>query len=183
VGRYGYVGMVRLESGSVNVAAAVDPAALRAAGPREVIAEILVRAGVVPPDGLERAHWRGTPLLSRSAYDVSEERLFRVGDAAGYVEPFTGEGICWALDGGRTVAGLALAGVEAWAPALSDAWRQYHRVTMRRAKTLCRVLSASLRRRWVVRGAMMALGVFPGLAGPFVRRAARAPVSRAAYAL
>ena len=35
-------------------------------------------------------------------------RVLAVGDAAGFVEPFTGEGMGWALVTGRAAAGMAL---------------------------------------------------------------------------
>ena len=45
--------------------------------------------------------WRGTPPLTRRAPSLAAERVFVLGDAAGYVEPFTGEGMAWALASAR----------------------------------------------------------------------------------
>ena len=175
VGRSGYVGIVRVESGVLNVAAAIDPAALRGGRPHRVITALLSSVGLRPlPD---RAHeeWRGTPSLTRSAADFGGERLLRLGDAAGYVEPFTGEGMCWALSGATAVAPLALAGAARWEDELLDQWRSYQGAALRMSRRLCRLLVPALRRPWMVGGALALLDAMPGLATPFVRRAARAP--------
>ena len=48
-------------------------------------------------EGLLDVQWHGTPGLTRRTRPLARDRLFYLGDAAGYVEPFTGEGIAWAL--------------------------------------------------------------------------------------
>jgi len=175
VGGSGYVGMVRLECGALNVAAAMERGALRAAEVPHCVAEVLASVGLPPlPEGA-LVPWRGTPTLTRAAADVGAERLLRIGDAAGYVEPFTGEGMCWALAGARAVVPLALAAVEGWSPHLLDEWRTYHRLAMGRARRLSRVLAPALRQPWLVAVTLQALTLMPGLAAPFVRRAARPP--------
>jgi flavin-dependent dehydrogenase len=177
VGRGGYVGLVRVESGALNVAAAVDPVGLGGTRPRDALATLLVGAGMPLPAGWHEAEWRGTPRLTRSAADVGGERLFRLGDANGYVEPFTGEGMCWAFDAAVAVAPLAAAAVGGWQPDLSHRWEAYCAATLRPAQRLCRALAPALRRSWLVGGAMAALQRAPGLAGPLLRKAARAPSS------
>ena len=119
----------------------------------------------------ERTHrgWRGTPALTRQRSSLGEERLFFVGDAAGYVEPFTGEGMAWALWGGLALAPLVHTGVARWDPALLDAWNQVHRRRIRRGQRVCRRVAWGLRRPWVARMALRALGTVPLLARPLVR--------------
>jgi flavin-dependent dehydrogenase len=170
----GYVGLVRVESGALNVAAAVDPDALRNLGPARLVAEMLSSAGM-PPLEAQEVEWRGTPLLTRSPREVGGERLFRLGDAAGYVEPFTGEGICWALAAAKAVAPLAVDGSLDWHPGLLRAWETYHAAALRRAQRLCRVVAPALRQGWLVSAVLAALAWAPGLAAPFIRRAARPP--------
>ena len=106
----GYCGVVRLEDGRIDVAAAVDRGALTAGEPATVVRRIVSEAcGFTAGEslaGLESAAMRATPALTRSA-PLVEGRLrlvLRVGDAAGYVEPFTGEGMGWALAAGRLAA-------------------------------------------------------------------------------
>jgi flavin-dependent dehydrogenase len=113
VGDEGYAGIVRLEDGRIDLAAALDPAAIgRAAGPVAAVSGLLIRAAgpaLVAADvgeALREARVLATPALTRRSplVDGLSGRVFRVGDAAGYVEPFTGEGIGWALAGGRLLA-------------------------------------------------------------------------------
>lgn len=118
VGRVGYCGIVRLEDGRIDLAAAVDPGAL-AAGARagEVVQAILADAFPAGPDdwidraAIAAAVFRATPALTHASPLVAGAGgcVFRVGDAAGYVEPFTGEGIGWALAGARLLATAVIA--------------------------------------------------------------------------
>jgi len=188
VGRSGYVGMVRLEDGSLDVAAAVDAGALRGGGPEAAVAAILAEADGPPLEGQPVHGWRGTPPLTRWAPEEVLAGVFRVGDAAGYVEPFTGEGIAWALGDGMAVATYALRALagtgearpEACPSACAAAWRNARRQRARRSQRLCRTLAAALRRPVLVRVAGAVLGRAPHLARPVVRRAARAPIPLAA---
>ena len=107
VAPFGYCGLVRLEDGRVDVAAAVDPTAVATWKPSGVIQRILATAGTTVPGGIETAHYRGTPPLTHKA-PIAEDRMFRVGDAARYVEPFTGEGIAWALCSARILSAVIL---------------------------------------------------------------------------
>ena len=97
----GYVGLVRVERGRLNVAAAIDRDAVRGRPLAEATAGILTDAGVPVPDGWHAATWTGTPPLTRSARSTAAPGVGCLGDAAGYVEPFTGEGMTWALAAGE----------------------------------------------------------------------------------
>jgi flavin-dependent dehydrogenase len=175
IGAVGYVGLVRLEDGRLNVGAAVDSAALRSAGPAEVVARILRQAREPVPSGPATDGWRGTPPLTRTRPATDGSGVLRLGDAASYVEPFTGEGICWALDAG--LAAVDVVGRALTDPAfdLSGAWRARLEAGQARAQRLCRLLARGLRRPSLARSVVGVLGVAPGLASPFVREAARRP--------
>ncbi len=100
-GRRGYLGLVRLEDGRLNLAAALDPCWMRVCGgPGPAAARLLAEVGWPPVPNLAEQNWRGTPALTRQARRRAAERLFLIGDAAGYIEPFTGEGMAWALAAG-----------------------------------------------------------------------------------
>ncbi len=155
VGRAGYVGLTVVEDGRLNVAAAVSPQALRAAsGPAEVAASILAEAGMTVPDDLQQAAWQGTPPLTRRAGRIAGPRLFVLGDAAGYVEPFTGEGMAFGLTSAVAVAPLVVQGCRTWDDALAAAWERTHRRMVQDRTSLCRFLAALLRRPWAVPAAL-----------------------------
>lgn len=175
VGARGYVGLVRLEDGQLAVAAAVDPAALARRAPQDVVEEILADAGHARLESAPVRGWRGTPALTRSVSRSVDDRILRAGDAAGYVEPFTGEGIGWALAAGLAAAEAAREGAQDWRPERAAAWAAAQRRAARRSMRLCRVLAWGLRHRRIVRGAVWALALAPSLASPFVRRAGAAP--------
>lgn len=169
-GKQGYVGAVRLEDGRLDLAAAFDPRAVhRTNGLGALAAETLQEAGFPPVPGLPGLSWRGTPMLTRFRPLPAGERLFLVGDSAGYMEPFTGEGIAWALAGGLAVAPLAAEGARRWDGALALRWSRFHRMQIRRRQWLCRALTLFLRSPSFTREAVRFLSAFPALAGPAVR--------------
>ncbi len=163
----GYTGLVRLEDGRLDAAAAFDAAWVRAAGgPGRAAARMVDEAGWPAANRLEESAWRGTPALTRRPRRVAAERLFVVGDAAGYVEPFTGEGMAWALASGTAVAPLA---AERWRPELARQWTDLHGRIVGRRQTVCRTAAAVLRRPWLTRLVVRLLAHAPGLAAPVVR--------------
>ncbi len=170
VGRDGYVGLVRLEDGCLNVAAALDAAGLRDRRPAELVGHIVAQAGFEPLDGLEDAEWKGTKALRSRPRRVADERLFGVGDAAGYVEPFTGEGIGSALTSAALLAPLVTRAAASWQPQLAGEWQQRHAAEIRGSQRLCTLLSGALRHPQVVRLALRLLALYPSLGAPVVRR-------------
>jgi len=177
VGEEGYVGLVRVEDGSLNAAAAVSSTALKKAGsPQELVASLLERGGWPSSPGFPEGGWKGTPELTRRPRLPGAERLFAVGDASGYVEPFTGEGMFWALAGARLLAPLASRVEEAWDPRVLEAWTGAHTGLMVPAQRYCRIISWTLARPALARNLLRVLSVQPRLAGPFVRRIG-APIS------
>jgi flavin-dependent dehydrogenase len=148
VGREGYVGAVRVEKGYVDVAAAIDTESISARDGSigEVVSRILEENGAKNrAESLRHAAWKGTPFLSRQRKSLGGTRLFFVGDAAGYVEPFTGEGIAWALMGGRLVAPIVQEAVNNWNPTLVDSWQDAHREVIRAKQHICQVARLVLR--------------------------------------
>lgn len=172
VGRTGYVGMVRLEDGSLDVAAAVEVPALRRGPPGEAVGEILEEAGLRLAGEPTRG-WRGTPPLTRAPTRAAESRLFRIGDAMGYVEPFTGEGIGWALASARAVTPLVLRGIDGWDDSIERGWQEYAVGQAERSRRLCRVVSRGLRHPFLVESVLALLARAPALAVPWIRRAGR----------
>ena len=167
----GYVGLVRLEDGRLDVAAALDISRVRPlGGPGRAVDRIVCEAGLVPVPGLADQRWCGTPALTRTRRVIAGERLFILGDAAGYVEPFTGEGIAGAVTSAEAVADLAVRASRRWHPALAGEWAHRHRGLIRRRQLGCHVVAAVLRRPVLVRAAVRLLGTSPRLADPLIRR-------------
>jgi flavin-dependent dehydrogenase len=94
---------------------------------------------------------------------VTGHRLFVVGDAAGYVEPFTGEGMAWALSSAVALAPLA---VGEWRPEAARHWTATHRRVVVARQGPCRWLAAALRRPWLMGGIVAMLSLWPALAWP-----------------
>lgn len=175
VGRGGYVGMVGVEGGRLNVAAALDRSLLAEGGPGGAVRRILAEVGCALPDDDPELGWKGTPALTRRPSSAAGPRIFRVGDAAGYVEPFTGEGIGWAVSSGILVAPFVREALAGRAEQAARGWSgEYVRLVARRQRT-CRILAAGLRRPRLVAAAIGLLSPAPWLAGPLVRLTRRAP--------
>lgn len=172
-GQGGYVGLVRLPDGQLDIAAAADPACVRAAGgPGRCAAQWLEAARWPAITDLETLPWRGTPALTRTRPAVAGPRVLVVGDATGYVEPFTGEGIGWALRGAEAAVPLALEGIARWTPALGRRWTREHRRLFAGRRLRCRIITGLLRRPRLLAAATAMLRYRPELAGPLTRRLA-----------
>lgn len=163
----GYVGLVVLEDGRLDLAAALRPEAVREAGGVGPLAErVVAGAGLPPVPGASGLPWRGTPILTRSPRRLVEGRVYRVGDSAGYVEPFTGEGMAWAIAGGRALGMILLDALKRGAPAeeAALAWKRAHRREVGRRQMVCRLASRTLRAPWATRTLIRVLSLGPGLA-------------------
>ncbi len=162
-GRRGYVGAVWLEDGRLDVAGALNAAWMKGVGgPAAAVTKIYEDAGVAV-SGLADAAWRGTPGLTRRR-KIEAERLVVIGDAAGYVEPFTGEGMAWAMMCGEAIAGVIESGT---------IWAQAHRELIGRRQRECRWIARLLRNPNICSLAIGVLGAAPALAAPIVRRISR----------
>jgi 2-polyprenyl-6-methoxyphenol hydroxylase-like FAD-dependent oxidoreductase len=169
VGRGGYVGLVRIEDGRLDVAAAFDAAVVREADSLGAAAvAVLHEAGFPTVPSFESAHWRGTPALTRTARAVAGEGWFAVGDAAGYVEPFTGEGMAWAIASGAAVAPVAARAIGGWTESLVREWEATHARVVRSRQVVCRAAVRVLRSPLLSRLVVRALGVMPALSRPVV---------------
>lgn len=96
----GYIGVVSLGDGSVDVAAAAAPEVVRSGGGPAALAARWLAPWVRDGSSIVTSAWSGTPRLTRRRAAATDGRIIVSGDAFGYVEPFTGEGIGWALASG-----------------------------------------------------------------------------------
>jgi flavin-dependent dehydrogenase len=171
----GYVGAVRLRDGTVHLAAAVDPSALKPVGPARLISNILTACRMRPPDDLNSSEVRGTVLMTRRPSRWSGERVFLLGDAAGYVEPFTGEGIARALASALAVVPLAVEAQSCWSPRLAAKWNQAYRRRVIGNTFVCRLLSQLCRRPWLLDLSMQSFNAAPRMAAPLVHQLNKIP--------
>jgi len=95
------------------------------------------------------------------------------------VEPFTGEGVFWALTGARLSAPYIARVAGSWDPGLLEGWSRAHAGLVGRAQRLCRMISWALARPSVSRGLIRLVRDHPGLAGPLIRRVGAPIVSSA----
>src|SRR5262249_1630681 len=171
VGRAGYVGLVRVEDGRLNVAASLEPSFVRRLGtPAAASAAILAEAGLVPIPPLGTLHWQGTAALLRRTRPLAEDRMFLIGDAAGYVAPFTGEGIAWALASAQAVVPLALRAIERWDSRLGCAWSNAHWRLVGRRHVICRAIALALERPGLTRVGFEFCKYAPGAAETILKR-------------
>ncbi|MGA0285471.1 MAG: NAD(P)/FAD-dependent oxidoreductase [Phycisphaerales bacterium] len=141
----GYLGLVRERDGTIHLAGLVGPE-VATRRPEKFVAEVL---------GLSE-----TPILDRLTAcgplpwhprRIAGLGVALVGDAAGYVEPFTGEGMAWAIEG----AALLVSSIER--RGLGDAglaeYVERHRRAIATRQRTCRRLAALLDRPALVASA------------------------------
>lgn len=129
VGRAGYCGIAPQEDGRVNVAMVVDSTRFEArAGRPDDFFEAALRGypGLIGRvDGARRVSpVRGVGSLARRVRRVTGDGYVLVGDAAGFFDPITGEGIYDALRGGELAASAIITSLERGG-ATAEALRQY----------------------------------------------------------
>ena len=94
-----------------------------------------------------------------------------VGDAAGYEQPFTGEGMTWAIESAMLLASI-MASAEQWNDATAARYAQAHAsmFAMRRwrLRTIARIGEHASRSRWLERTLRIA-GRVPLIPGMIVR--------------
>ena len=96
---YGYAGLADVGEGRANLCLVARPENLEA-----------IRAWAQQKFALSAPDWSSVTPLDREPIAPSGENLLLVGDAARVVEPFTGEGIYYAMASGELAAKLLVAG-------------------------------------------------------------------------
>lgn len=169
-GSAGYVGITAVELGRFDIAAAIDSHALAAAkSPGRLIQEILQTSGSTLTTDWENLQWHGTPRLTRRTTPISSHRCLIIGDAAAYVEPFTGEGIGWAMQSGALAASLLAGSLRQWDSTIESRWKRLFDQALGDRHRFCRTLSRSMRVKVFRQLAVWGLRQAPCLGGPVVR--------------
>lgn len=172
----GYLGLVRLEDGRLDAATALDSTFVKACGGLGAAAERILALSPWPKiPGIAALSWRGTPHLTRRSRQLGGPRVFSVGDATGYVEPFTGEGIAWAILSATALAPIALEGIRHWRPDLVQTWARTHRGLLGPRQTICRLIARGLRSPKLAGSLVWLLSQWPILAQPLIQHLNRSP--------
>lgn len=161
---WGYLGVVAMGAGRWHLAAAVQAGELARHGTRGIIHAALEQHGLAGMQLLEGT-MATTPALTRRLARPWAERLLVVGDAAGYMEPITGEGMTWALAGARAAVAAAAGGWHAGTGVEYAArWRREVARRRRWVRLAAMVLDRPALRRVAWR--LMAMGdALPAMAG------------------
>jgi flavin-dependent dehydrogenase len=162
MGNSGYVGIVRIDDSYEHLAAALDPASCRGVGgPVNLVRDILGSCGRSIPAALDGARFRGTGTLTRRRKHLGGFRVVTVGDACGYVEPLTGEGMAWAAIGARELVNMLQNPLARWREELPARWRRRYLEIVGRQQRWCRGMRTTIRHP-----ALAAAGIFMGRAMP-----------------
>ncbi len=160
VSKDGYVGLSHTDGEFVDVAGAIDPKAISSnGGIAKTICRIIgdckdgplfaekmgVEMKSLQADASE--DWLATPALTRSSKRVASDRVFLLGDSIGYIEPFTGEGMSWALASAEAVMPLVSRAISSpWHEGLSQEWTTWVDSQRRQKQKTCWWISRQLRR-------------------------------------
>ena len=169
-GRGGYVGLVRIEDGQLNVAAAFDRRFVKQQGGCGGAAAAILQQTKLPAiPQLTEAAWQGTAALTQRRRWLGAHRLIVLGDATGYVEPFTGEGIGWAMMSAVAAEPFAIEAIEQWRPQIVRQWTKRHRRAIGRRQRCCRLLRRAIRHPAAVGAAVNVLAALPWVGAWVVR--------------
>lgn len=152
--RGGYAGLAAVEGGRTNVCLLATVRALAACGRRPEGLLAQVRRNPAAEEALrgtgEGARWHSIGPLRFGVRKPAAAGALFVGDAAGTIDPFAGEGMAHALLGARLAAPVALEAAQAGgltdAAALryGEAWSQAFAPATARAHRLARLLTRPL---------------------------------------
>lgn len=178
--RRGYVGFAGLADGEIDVGAALEPAAARAAGGPGPLAAAIVQAArrsgdARADDMLTDARWSGTPRLAHRDPAPAAPSCFVIGDAACYSQPITGEGIGWAMASAHSVAAIAAdAARYGWTPAHGRRWTGMQRRAARSMWTAS-LLGTLFRSPCAGRALLAVTAAVPGVARAVLDHVGRGP--------
>lgn len=173
VGARGYVGLVRLPDGRADLAAAVDVRVVKQRGLAATIEHLLETGGFDQARAQASLRlptsWRGTPQLTQHTHQPHHPRVLLLGDAAGYVEPFTGEGMTWAIKSGAAAQPTLELLVEGRGVEAKRAWRRIHRQLIGGSQQRCWWTTLAVRSPAVTSSVIRLLDRYPVLAKPYLR--------------
>lgn len=166
VAKQGYIGFTILEDASVDIACAIDKRfAAECGGMSTAAMRIVQAAGLRFPD-IEHLNWKGTPALTRSRRLVAANGVYVIGDAAGYAEPFTGQGMSWAVRSAIEVSNLVVHAFETdinrrKMREMESTWNSRFHTVVRREQRISLFISSLLRHPALIRAALPIIAKSP----------------------
>lgn len=179
--RVGYLGLVRRPDGRIDAAAAFDAEAMRAAGGPARLASLVIGRAGGEAHAVLKGRWKGTAPLTRRREHVELGRILIVGDAAGYVEPFTGEGMTWAIESGGAIVPHAAAILRGSASA--GAWTRARRRLLGTRHLKSSLIARVLRSPMAMNLALRLAAARPSLAAMVAHRIVRPTATSAGAAV
>jgi menaquinone-9 beta-reductase len=175
-GEKGYLGMIIVENGIVDAAAAIDRKAIaNTSSASGVVKEIMRSCRATPSAELLQAQWRGTSPLTQKRLTLARDRIFLVGDAAGYTEPFTGQGMAWALRCAHLLVPLLVSALRNELPTPEKDWSLLYKKEIRAHQRTSSLLAKLLRYERAFSLVITMLSPFPGALRYFLEYLNRAP--------
>jgi flavin-dependent dehydrogenase len=165
----GYVGLVRLEDDRVDIAAALNSGAEAAdqGSSQDRIERILTRSRLTDWQYFDTTPLMTTPPLRRRRH-AGNGRVIAIGDAAGYVEPFTGEGMTWGMASALAAADMIAEFADPWS-GLGEPWSQKLDSLLRNKRLACRAVTTTLRSPIARRAIAATLAQWPAMAAPLLK--------------
>lgn len=161
-GPSGYAGIAPLDSGHALIAAAVDPSWVGKPHTAPPLLALLRELGLSIEPDTPMSLTGGAPGLTRRRDSIEADgRVFLIGDATGYIEPFTGEGMTWALQDACMVTRHAHATLTG--NYTIGNWTAQHRHINRHRKTLCTMSTQMMRKPRLTRALISASSKTPML--------------------
>ncbi len=149
----GYLGVVNHGRGKLHVAGLIARRPGIERNPYAFIESVAGRFERLQQTALNRLDRRHCSRLLAAGpmpwrpWTVANDRVALVGDAAGYVEPFTGEGMSCALESAEALAdALADQSPGAWTAVTARRYRRAWRDRVGRRQRICRMLAMALDR-------------------------------------
>jgi len=174
----GYLGLVCSSDSLIHIAGLM-PSGRRPGADRNLaswMCDLVMQHEVLGECGLSRFQPTAIPVhaigpMPWRTHANARRRVALVGDAAGYVEPFTGEGMTWAIHSAMTLAScLCDVSPGTWNEALADRYRRAWRTAIGSRQRVCRGLAVALERPRVTRLMIRIGDRFPRLSRTIARQ-------------
>lgn len=155
----GYLGIVHHDERTLHLAALVNPASHESLRhPLEFIRQTCTHHPLLAELGLREIDAATISTLVAAGpipccpTDVATSCTVLVGDAAGYVEPFTGEGMTWAMESADVLATVTQQlAPGTWNDAATETYRRHWQQRIAKQQRFCRLMAWSLQRPHVFR--------------------------------